>query len=130
MKQTAEMRSGAMLYIRSFINSGSVIQKLIMGDTQAHRQHGVRISFYFFQNEANRLNMIYKRAEHDVKQIEHRETENPLLFYPPVNQKPVSMEIFKQHRIFKTIRCNHKCFPFNFPVGDRASTSKGKFTNY
>jgi hypothetical protein len=44
MKCTVEMGSGAMIYIPSFINIGSGIQKLIAGDTQAHRQHGDRIS--------------------------------------------------------------------------------------
>jgi hypothetical protein len=53
-----EMVSGAMMYIRSFINTDFGIQKLIGGDSQAHRQHGDLISlllFYFFQNKRSRL---------------------------------------------------------------------------
>jgi hypothetical protein len=34
MKYAAETASGAMIYIPSFINTGSGIQKLIGGDTQ------------------------------------------------------------------------------------------------
>jgi hypothetical protein len=42
MKYAVEMGSGAMIYIPSFINTGSGIQKLIQGkgDTQTHRQQG------------------------------------------------------------------------------------------
>jgi hypothetical protein len=39
-----EMCSGAVIYIPSFINTGSGIQKLIGRDTQTHKQHGGRIS--------------------------------------------------------------------------------------
>jgi hypothetical protein len=39
MKYAVEMGSGAMIYsyIPSFIKTGSVIRKLIGGDTQTHR---------------------------------------------------------------------------------------------
>jgi hypothetical protein len=50
-KYAVEMGSGAMVSIPSFINIGSGIQKLIEGNLQAHRQHGVVISqlfLYFF----------------------------------------------------------------------------------
>jgi hypothetical protein len=54
MKYAVEMGSGAMIYIPSFINIGSGIQKL-MGDTQTHIQHGNIISiFIFFQNKESR----------------------------------------------------------------------------
>jgi hypothetical protein len=41
MKYAAEIGSGAMIYIPSFIKIGSGIQKLIW---EKHRQHGNRIS--------------------------------------------------------------------------------------
>jgi hypothetical protein len=37
MKYAAEMGSGAMTYIPSFINIGSGIRKLIQGNSQTHR---------------------------------------------------------------------------------------------
>jgi hypothetical protein len=44
MKYAVQMSSGAMIYIPSFIQIGSVIQKLIGGrDSQTHRQEGDRI---------------------------------------------------------------------------------------
>jgi hypothetical protein len=44
MNCAIEMGSGAMMYIPSFIKTGSDIQKLIRRDTQTHRQHGDLIS--------------------------------------------------------------------------------------
>jgi hypothetical protein len=44
MKYAAEMGSGAMIYIPSFIKTGSAIQKLIRGNSQTHREHGDPIS--------------------------------------------------------------------------------------
>jgi hypothetical protein len=56
MKYAVEMGSGAMVYILNFIKTGSVIQKLIGGNTQTHKQHGGRISLIlFFQNKERRL---------------------------------------------------------------------------
>jgi hypothetical protein len=56
MKYSVEMRSGAMIYIPSFIKIGSGIHKLMRGDTQTHRQQDDLISlFLFFQNEESRL---------------------------------------------------------------------------
>jgi hypothetical protein len=51
MKYAVEMGSGAMIYISSFIKTGSGIQKLIGGDTQTHRQHGEprKLTFIFFK---------------------------------------------------------------------------------
>jgi hypothetical protein len=40
MKYAVEMDSVAMIYIPSFIKVGSGTQKLIGGNTQAHREHG------------------------------------------------------------------------------------------
>jgi hypothetical protein len=40
MKYADEMGSRAMIYIPSFINTGSAIQKLIGKDTQTYRQDG------------------------------------------------------------------------------------------
>jgi hypothetical protein len=48
MKYAAEMGSGAMIYIPSFIKIGSGIQKLIGRDTQTNRQHGDLISVLLF----------------------------------------------------------------------------------
>jgi hypothetical protein len=39
MNYAVEMGSGAMVYIPSFIKTGSGIQKLIGGDTQAQKQY-------------------------------------------------------------------------------------------
>jgi hypothetical protein len=36
MKYAVEMGSGAMMYVPGFIKIGSVIQKLIKGDTHTH----------------------------------------------------------------------------------------------
>jgi hypothetical protein len=47
VKYAAEMGSGAIMYIPSFTQIGSGIQKL-MGATQRHRQHGDRISLRSF----------------------------------------------------------------------------------
>jgi hypothetical protein len=45
-----------MIYIPSFINIGSGIQKLVKGIPQTHRQHGDLIRlFLFFQNKGSRL---------------------------------------------------------------------------
>ena len=51
MKDTTEMNSGAMIYIPSFIMTGSGIQKFIWEDTQTQRKHGdvIKAYFYFFK---------------------------------------------------------------------------------
>jgi hypothetical protein len=50
------MGSRAMIYIPSFIKTGSGIQKLIGWDIQKHRQHGDRISLpLFFENKETTL---------------------------------------------------------------------------
>jgi hypothetical protein len=48
MKCAVEMSSGVLIYILSFVKIGSGFQKLIRGDTQAHRQHGNRIHLLLF----------------------------------------------------------------------------------
>jgi hypothetical protein len=48
MKYAIEMGSGAMIYIPSFIQIGSGIQKLIGGDSQTHREHGDLTSLLYF----------------------------------------------------------------------------------
>jgi hypothetical protein len=58
MKYAAEMGSGAMLIIASFVKIGSAIQKLMggWGYTYRHRQQGDIISsILFFQNMESRL---------------------------------------------------------------------------
>jgi hypothetical protein len=50
------MDSGAMIYIPTFIQTGSGVQKLIRRDSQTHRQQGDLISLLlFFQNEEIKL---------------------------------------------------------------------------
>jgi hypothetical protein len=44
MKYTVGIGSGAMIHMPSLIKIGSGIQKLIGGDSQIQRQHGIRIS--------------------------------------------------------------------------------------
>jgi hypothetical protein len=44
MKYTVQVGSVAMIYIPSFIKNFSGIQKLMMGDSQTHRQHDDLIS--------------------------------------------------------------------------------------
>jgi hypothetical protein len=46
MKYAAEMGSGVMIYISSFMKIGSGIQKLIRGDKQTHRWQGDLISLF------------------------------------------------------------------------------------
>jgi hypothetical protein len=49
MKYAIKMGSSAIMYIPSFIKIGSAIQNLIGdGDKWTHRQHGDRISLFFF----------------------------------------------------------------------------------
>jgi hypothetical protein len=51
------MGLGVMIYTPSFIKTGSGIEKLKDGDTQAHKQHSDIISlFLFFQNKDGSLN--------------------------------------------------------------------------
>jgi hypothetical protein len=53
MKYDIEMGSGAMVYIPSFIKTGSGTEKLVAG---AHRRHGDRIRLLlFYQNKASSL---------------------------------------------------------------------------
>jgi hypothetical protein len=47
IKYVSEMELGAMVYIQSFINNGSGIQKLKEGGGE-HRQHGHLISLLYF----------------------------------------------------------------------------------
>jgi hypothetical protein len=48
IKYTVEMGSDAMIYIPSFIKTGSGIQKLMRRDIQTHRQQGYLISLLIF----------------------------------------------------------------------------------
>jgi hypothetical protein len=50
MKYSAEVGSGHMMFIPSFINIGSGIQQLLGrgGDSRTHRQHGDLISLFYF----------------------------------------------------------------------------------
>jgi hypothetical protein len=48
MKHETEMGSGGVIYILSFRKTGSAIQKLVVGVTQTHRQHGDCISLLLF----------------------------------------------------------------------------------
>jgi hypothetical protein len=56
MNCAVEMGSGAMIYMPSFRETGSGIQKLMRGDTQAYRQHGDHIRLLsFFQNKESKV---------------------------------------------------------------------------
>jgi hypothetical protein len=55
MKYAGEMGSVAMIYIPSFVQTSSCIQKLIRVDSQTHRQHGHRMGLRCFQNTESRL---------------------------------------------------------------------------
>jgi hypothetical protein len=56
MKYVVEMGSGAIIYVPSFINICSAIQKLNGEDLQPHRPHGDFISLVLFlQNKESRL---------------------------------------------------------------------------
>jgi hypothetical protein len=44
-----------MIYVPTNIKIGLGIQKLV-GETQTHRQHGNRVSLFFFQNKEIRAN--------------------------------------------------------------------------
>jgi hypothetical protein len=48
MKYVVEMNSGVMIYIPSFIKTGSGIEKLLRSGAQTHRHHGDRISIFNF----------------------------------------------------------------------------------
>jgi hypothetical protein len=52
MKYRVEVGLGAMTceYVPSFMKIGSGIQKLMVGNTQTHRQHGDHISLLLFCN--------------------------------------------------------------------------------
>jgi hypothetical protein len=64
MKSAIEMSSGAMIYIPSFIKTGSAIQKL-MGRIHGHRQHGDHISLLsFFQNKGSRLKRVQGHSKY------------------------------------------------------------------
>jgi hypothetical protein len=58
MKNTAEMESGGMTYIPSFVKTGSGIETLMGrgGGNHTHRQHGDPISIISFsQNKQSRI---------------------------------------------------------------------------
>jgi hypothetical protein len=60
MKYAVEMGSGAMIYIPSFIRTGSGIQNLLRGiHIQTHRQQGdLKSLSLFFQNKESRLKTV------------------------------------------------------------------------
>jgi hypothetical protein len=65
MKYADEMGSGAVIYVPSFINIGSGIQKLMGGGI--HRQHGDRISLLlFFKNKESGLKLSLKEEGWEV----------------------------------------------------------------
>jgi hypothetical protein len=63
MKYTVEIGQNAMIYIQSFIKTGSVFQKLIAG-IQRHtdKMPTAKVYFHFFQNKRSRLNVLSKTA--------------------------------------------------------------------
>jgi hypothetical protein len=64
VKYATEMGSGAMMYIPSFIQTGSGIQKLIRGiHRHTHRQHGdLTILLLSFQRKEIRLKYLITSA--------------------------------------------------------------------
>jgi hypothetical protein len=63
MKYDVEMGSRAIIYIPSFRNIDSGIQRLIRGDSQTYRQDGDRISLLlFFGCKESRLKMDFKET--------------------------------------------------------------------
>jgi hypothetical protein len=52
MKYVVEMGSGATIYVSSLTETSSAIQKLVLGDTDTHKEYGDRISLLsFLQNK-------------------------------------------------------------------------------
>jgi hypothetical protein len=51
MRYAVGMGSGAMIYVPSFIKTGSGIRKLTGGDSQAHRAHGHLIAYFYFYKQ-------------------------------------------------------------------------------
>jgi hypothetical protein len=65
MKYAVEMASCGMIYVPSFINIGSSIQRLLGGGyTYGHRQQGDLINLLFFLNEENRPKTIKTNGRH------------------------------------------------------------------
>jgi hypothetical protein len=52
------MGSGAMLYIPSLMKIGSVIQKLVKGDTLTHTQHDDLINLHLFTQDKENSRLI------------------------------------------------------------------------
>jgi hypothetical protein len=55
MKYSVQTGSGAIIFIPSFVDTGSAIQKLATGGTKTYGQHGDHISLLlYFQNKQSR----------------------------------------------------------------------------
>jgi hypothetical protein len=65
MKYAVEMNSDAMIYVPSFIKTGSAIQKLIGEHTDTHREHSDLISL-----------LLYKKMEYRLIGGIHTHTDN------------------------------------------------------
>lgn len=77
MKYAAEMGSSAMIYLQNFTQIGSGTQKLIVGNTQRHRQHiDLMNLLLFFQNEE----CVIKETWKCNVQMQHTETWPFFLF--------------------------------------------------
>jgi hypothetical protein len=66
MNYAVEIGSGDMIYIPSFLNIGSGIQKLIMGDRHTDKKVIDPISlfsFFFFKIRENRLETYFCNSE-------------------------------------------------------------------
>jgi hypothetical protein len=57
MNCAVEMGSGFLIYVQSFIQIGSAIQKLMRGNSHTDRQKSDLISLLFFLNKESRLKM-------------------------------------------------------------------------
>jgi hypothetical protein len=67
MKYAIQMGPDAMIYIQSFINIGSGIQKLIVGDIQSHKTHR-------WYGDCISLLLCFHNKESGIKRIEFLST--------------------------------------------------------
>jgi hypothetical protein len=65
MKYAVEMGSSAMIYVASFVNIGSGIQKLIRGNQRQTAWKSHKPTFILFENKRNGL----KYTDNDIKSL-------------------------------------------------------------
>jgi hypothetical protein len=112
-----EMGSGALIQIPSFIKTDSGIEKLNVGDTQAHKHDGDPLSLLlFFQNKESRLKK-FKICGKSVHGIEYfsshyaRDTLNILaeIHVDPCARCPLFISDFNHNwRVSTEFSCTNK----------------------